>query len=40
MLRIELHEGSRDVLLSLRGYRPLELNGIPLLDEVVLDLQL
>jgi len=30
----------RDYYTSDRGYRPLELNGIALLDEVILDLEL
>jgi ribosomal protein S18 acetylase RimI-like enzyme len=30
----------RDFYSSARGYRPLQLNGIPLLDEVILDLDL
>ena len=28
----------RDFYVPSRGYRPLELNGIPLLDEVILDM--
>jgi ribosomal protein S18 acetylase RimI-like enzyme len=30
----------RDFYSAERGYRPMELNGIPLLDEVILDLEL
>jgi len=30
----------RDFYVASRGYRPLELNGIPLRDEVILDLEL
>jgi ribosomal protein S18 acetylase RimI-like enzyme len=30
----------RDFYVPSRGYRPLELNGIPLLDEVILDMDL
>ena len=38
------HNGIREIIRDFysaeRGYRPLELNGIPLRDEVILDLEL
>lgn len=39
-LGFRIHSVIRDFYVSDRGYRPIELNGIPLLDEVILDMAL